>query len=61
VYAEAGVPEHWVADLTDNSLWVWSSPSNGSYRSARQRRRGESIAPQLLPDVLLSVDVSVTD
>lgn len=61
VYADAGVPEYWLADLTDNTVWVWSSPLEGAYRSVGQRRRGDSIAPALLPDVRLPVDVLLTD
>lgn len=59
LYAETGIFEYWVADLKGGCLFVYSDPHNKSYRIVRQLRRGESIAPQLLPECRIAVDVLV--
>jgi len=56
VYAAAGVPEYWVADLNANVLWRYSSPERGAYRVVEEHRRGEWLAPQLLPSCAIAVD-----
>ena len=61
VYAAAGIPEYWLADLNANVVWRYSSPSSGAYRSVQPRRRGESIAPVLLPSCVIAVDVLLTE
>jgi Uma2 family endonuclease len=57
VYAAAGIPEYWIADLTTNVLWKYLSPEGGMYRSVEPFRRGQSIAPVLLPTCVVPVDV----
>ena len=32
IYAQAGIPEYWVFDLTENTLECFSSPEGGAYR-----------------------------
>ena len=49
VYATAGIPEYWLADLNGNVLWRYLSPEAGGYRTVEPFTRGQSIAPQLLP------------
>jgi Uma2 family endonuclease len=61
VYAAAGVPEYWLADLNDNVVWCYSSPERGVYRSVEQRRRGQTLAPGLLPACAIAVDVLLTE
>ena len=55
LYAAAGIPEYWLVDLDTNLLSRYSSPERGVYRSVEQHRRGQSIAPQLLPTCLIAV------
>jgi Uma2 family endonuclease len=57
IYAKAGIPEYWLADLNASLLTRYLSPERGAFRSIDQFRRGESIAPRLLPSCLVAVDV----
>lgn len=61
VYAGAGIPEYWLVDLNTDVVWRFSSPERGTYRSSEQCRRGQSVAPQLLPTCLIAVDELLTD
>jgi Uma2 family endonuclease len=56
LYAEWGLVDYWLADLKANTLWVYSSPEGGAYQAVEQHRRGESIAPRLLPSCVVAVD-----
>jgi len=57
LYAIVGIPEYWVADLENNRLLMYSNPVGDAYQSVREMRRGDSVAPLLLPDCRISVDV----
>lgn len=57
IYAAADIPEYWLVDLNTNVLWRFSSPAEGRYRGVEQYRRGQSIAPMLLPVCKVDVDV----
>ena len=61
VYAAAGIPEYWLADLNGNVVWCYSTPERGLYRSVEERRRGQTLAPQLLPACAIAVDVLLTE
>jgi Uma2 family endonuclease len=61
LYAAAGIPEYWLVDLNTNLLSRYSSPERGVYRGVEQYRRGQSIAPQLVPTCLIAVDELLTD
>jgi Uma2 family endonuclease len=56
LYAAAGVPEVWIEDLKNDLLLVYRHPSAKTYSTSLVLRRGESISPLALPDVILSVD-----
>jgi Uma2 family endonuclease len=56
-YAAAGIPEYWLADLNANVVWRCSSPDRGVYQRVDECRRGQSIAPRLLPTCVVPVDV----
>jgi Uma2 family endonuclease len=56
VYAVAGLPEYWIADLNANVVWRHSSPERGAYQHIEAHHRGESIAPLLLPACVVAVD-----
>ena len=56
LYAEAGIPEYWIADIQNDRLLVYSDPHGKTYRASRQLQRGERIAPQLLPDCEVTAD-----
>ena len=55
MYAILGISEYWVADLQNNQLLVYSQPVGDTYREMRQMHRGDSVAPQLLPDCQIPV------
>ena len=57
IYAESGVPEYWLADLTANLVSCYSTPSEGTYRSVQQYHRGQTITPQMLPQCPVAVDL----
>ena len=56
LYAEFEVPEYWLADLTANLIWCYTAPEQGVYRTVEQHRRGESLAPALLPSCVIAAD-----
>jgi Uma2 family endonuclease len=56
LYARFGVPEIWLVDLAEDLVEVFREPSAEGYREVRVLRRGESLAPALLPDLLVPVD-----
>jgi Uma2 family endonuclease len=57
LYAILGVPEYWVVDLQNNRVLAYSDALRDRYRTVREFHQGESIAPQLLPDCRLTMDV----
>ncbi len=61
LYAAAGVPEYWLVDLNTDLLWRFSSPERGTYRNSEQCRRGQSLAPQLLPTCRIAIDELLPD
>src|SRR5262245_54670889 len=56
IYAMSGIPEYWVADLNANVLLKYSVPAPGGYQHLEECRRGQPIAPQLLPACVVPVD-----
>jgi Uma2 family endonuclease len=57
LYAIIGIVEYWVADLQNNRLLVYSKPESDTYSALRELHRGDSIAPLLLPDCDIPVDL----
>lgn len=57
LYAETGIPDYWISDISGGRVLAYSSPQGRAYRSVRELRRGETIAPQLLPDCQIPIDV----
>jgi Uma2 family endonuclease len=55
-YAKAGVPEVWIESLNDDLLLVYRDPSCSSYSTSFVRRRGDTISPVAIPDVVFSVE-----
>lgn len=56
LYAEMGVAEYWVADLNGECVFVYSDCREKSYRLIRQFRKGEILAPELLPECRIAVE-----
>jgi Uma2 family endonuclease len=55
LYAEMGVPEYWVADLSSDCVFCYSDPHEKAYRLVRQFQKEEFIAPELLPECRIPV------
>jgi len=56
LYAESGVPEYWIVNISERSIEVHTQPDAGVYRGVRAYRNGESIPLQVFPDVTVNVD-----
>ncbi len=57
LYAGHGIPELWIVNLLHSEVEVYTQPQNGRYHQRVVRRRGEQIAPDAFPDLLIAVDV----
>lgn len=57
LYAETGVPEYWIANVRDDCVIAFSDPSKNTYGTIQQFHRGQTIAPQLLPECRMLIDV----
>jgi Uma2 family endonuclease len=55
-YAEAGIPEYWMVDLTRDGVIVHREPSAGAYRDVRMYGRGESWTSAVLGGFDVPVD-----
>lgn len=55
LYAEMGVPEYWVVDVTARSITVYRDPREGRYAHVETPSAGESITLLAFPDVSVSV------
>jgi Uma2 family endonuclease len=56
LYAQFVVPEVWLVDLAGEQVEVFRQPSPQGYQDIRTVRRGEAVAPLLLPNLSLAVD-----
>jgi Uma2 family endonuclease len=56
LYARSGVQQYWLADLIELVLVCYSSPEGGTYQSVRRYTRGQSLAPNLLPECIIAVE-----
>jgi Uma2 family endonuclease len=54
LYARSNVHEYWLIDLNENVLHRYLAPERDRYRSVRQYVRGQSLAPELLPDCVIA-------
>jgi Uma2 family endonuclease len=55
LYAEAGVPEYWIANIPDRCIEVYRDPVKGKYTSKTVHARGDSISILKFPDVTVAV------
>jgi len=56
LYARAGVPEVWIAAIDEQVLEVHRAPTGGRYEVRAERRPGDTVAPEALPDIVLDVE-----
>ena len=50
VYASAGIPEYWIADLEHETLIIHRDPQPGGYRLVETRSGDEVVSPLAAPD-----------
>lgn len=60
-YAQAGIPEYWVFDLTRRVLIVHREPSGERYASVRELDRSATLAPAALADLELELGNLLSD
>ena len=56
LYAQEGIPEMWLANLTEDHVDVYRHPHPSGYQDVRRVQRGQRLAPEAFPDVELAVD-----
>lgn len=56
LYAQAGIPEVWLVDLTEDAVEVYAEPVNGAYQAFRQAKRGDSLTAQSVSGLTLRMD-----
>lgn len=54
-YAAAGIPEAWIADLTEHVLEVYRKPSAAGYQETLRLRSAEAVSPLAFPDCAFAV------
>ncbi len=57
IYARAGVPECWIADIENGQVEVHTrpDPASGTYGSLRVAKQGEALRPTSLPGLSIAV------
>lgn len=61
LYAESGIQEYWLVNLNENLVSCHSAPEGASYRSFQRYHRGQTLAPQALPDRVIAVDMLLAE
>ena len=60
-YAKAEISEVWIVDLTTDTIFVHRRPDGGRYAWTMAKARGETIAPEALPELALDIDEILGD
>ena len=60
-YARAGIREVWILIRAERRIYVYTGPSVGGYANVRGVGRGQSIAPNAFPDMVLEVDKVIAE
>ena len=55
LYANAGIPEVWIANIPERVVEVYTDPVNGVYTNRQVFGLGEDVSPLAFPDVSLPV------
>ncbi len=56
MYARAGIPETWLADLPGDAIERHTEPAEDGYGLVRRVRRGELLESVVLPELVIRVD-----
>ncbi len=54
-YAESGIVEYWIVDLTSNQVLVYADPDDGRFTTSSIAKPGEVLSPRSLPSVSVAV------
>ena len=55
LYAEHGVPEYWLVDVTGHRVLVHRAPTTAGYQNIEERRVGDELRLLAFPDVSIAV------
>ncbi|NEO85330.1 MAG: Uma2 family endonuclease [Spirulina sp. SIO3F2] len=55
LYAQDGIPEVWIVDLTTQIVERYTAPSQSGYQQTQTLTRQQSINLQAFPDIILSI------
>jgi Uma2 family endonuclease len=56
LYGRSGIPETWLLDLPGDSIVIYRRPGPQLYQSIVRLRRGETLSPEALPHLRLTVE-----
>jgi Uma2 family endonuclease len=54
-YAQAGIIEYWIVDLTGDRLLVYRDPRDGVYQSVQALTREDTVQPLAFPELTIAV------
>lgn len=60
-YARAGIREVWIVTRQERRIEAYTDPTDGRYTTVRYAGRGQSIAPDSFPDVVVEIDSVITE
>lgn len=55
VYAAAGIPEYWIADLEREAIIIHREPEGSAYKVVERRQGDDSVSPAAAPELLFVV------
>jgi Uma2 family endonuclease len=55
MYATAGIPEYWIADLDHEQIFVYRDPVGATYQSVQILKGGDRISPIVAPEFTLAI------
>jgi Uma2 family endonuclease len=58
LYAAAGIPEAWLADMKARVIERHTDPIDGNYRQVASARRGQSLASTVLPNLTIRASLN---
>jgi Uma2 family endonuclease len=56
LYAEAGIPDYWLVNVSDNYVIVHRDPTPKGYRSRQQHRGQDELRPLEFPELVIRPD-----
>jgi Uma2 family endonuclease len=56
LYAQNGIAEVWLVDLTAAIIEIYRQPSATGYKQLQRRKRGQGFAPQAFPQLEMTVN-----